>query len=447
MNAPRNPAPRAPKTKHARNQAGRTRQMRLPIAAARTWGGARKGAGRKPRGRPSMPHVTRPKVDPRFPVQVTIRATPGLPSLRSPRVFGALRRAIARASVDRFRVIHFSIQQDHGHFIVEGDEARRARGGVHGLAIRLALAVNRALGRKGKVVGDRYHARPLTTPRQMRTSMVYVLLNFRKHLRAPACIDPRSSGQHFSGWQATPVVTDVAPATVEPGTWMARVGWRRAGGPLRVDEHPAATPRPPNLNARMLRRAGVPTPSSSVPLRPPSNRAGSCRRPQRVRGSAQKGISTLSGSTRSRRRSASRLRAWPCSRSSSETTPSSRRPVRAPRPGSASGQCRPCVVPTTRNGSSGKATTGANRRIRPDARRDRSWPARRAGAGRSGSRRRPGGRPRPRRDRVAAARPAGRPGPAPPASPSARRRAAPPGWSASPRARTGSPADRWRTRG
>jgi putative transposase len=100
--------------------------------------------------------------------QVTIRATPGLPSLRSPRVFAALRRAIARASLDGFRVIHFSIQQNHAHFIVECNEPRRARGGVHGLAIRLALAVNRALGRKGKVVGDRYHAQPLTTPRQMR---------------------------------------------------------------------------------------------------------------------------------------------------------------------------------------------------------------------------------------------------------------------------------------
>jgi putative transposase len=222
----------------------RSRQMPLPLAVARTWGGARKGAGRKPRGRPSVPHVTRPKIDPRCPVQVTIRATPGLPSLRSARVFGAVRRAIARASVDRFRVIHFSIQQDHGHFIVEGDEARRARGGVHGLAIRLALAINRALGRKGKVVGDRYHARPLTTPRQMRASMVYVLLNFRKHLRAPASVDPRSSGPHFSGWQHAPLATDVAPATALPATWMARVGWRRAGGPLRVDEQPAAAPRP-----------------------------------------------------------------------------------------------------------------------------------------------------------------------------------------------------------
>ena len=225
-------------------KAGPRRQLRLPLGATRTWGGARKGAGRKPRGRPSIPHVTRPKIDPRYPVQVTIRAAPGLPSLRSSRVFGALRRAIARASVDRFRVIHFSIQQDHGHFIVEGDEARRARGGVHGLAIRLALAVNRALGRKGTVVGDRYHARPLTTPRHMRASMVYVLLNFRKHLRAPACVDPRSSGPHFSGWRCPPAATDVAPATALPDTWMARIGWRLAGGPLRVEEHPAASPRP-----------------------------------------------------------------------------------------------------------------------------------------------------------------------------------------------------------
>jgi putative transposase len=219
-------------------------QLRLPLAVASKWGGARKGAGRKPRGRPSVPHATRPKVDPRHPQQVTIRVAPGFPSLRSARVFGARRCAIRRASIDRFRVIHFSIQQDHGHFIVEGDEPRRARGGMHGLSIRLALAVNRVLGRRGKVVGDRYHVRPLTTPRQMRTSMVYVLFNFRKHLHAPAGVDPRSSGPHFSGWHRAPVAAIAPAATVLPTTWMAAIGWRRAGGPLRVEEHPAAAPRP-----------------------------------------------------------------------------------------------------------------------------------------------------------------------------------------------------------
>ena len=238
--------------------------MRLPITAATTWGGARKGAGRKPRGRPAqrpaMPHVTRAKVDPRFPVQVTVRATPGLPSLRSPRVFGALRRAIARASVDHFRVIHFSIQQDHAHFIVEGDEARRARGGVHGLAIRLALAVNRVLGRKGKVVGDRYHARPLTTPRQGATRNMGDVLDKAHGLRRGG-LRRGGGAERGEGFPVRPgvsqveaakgdepVATHVAPATVQPGTWMARVGWRLAGGPLRVDEHPAAPLRPPNLN-------------------------------------------------------------------------------------------------------------------------------------------------------------------------------------------------------
>ena len=195
-----------------------------------------------------MPHVTRPKLN-----RATRCRSPsaqGRGSVASfAALFGALRRAIARASVDRFRVIHFSIQQDHGHFIVEGDEARRASGGVHGLAIRLALAVNRVLGRKGKVVGDRYHARPLTTPRQMRTSMVYVLLNFRKHLRAPACIDPRSSGPISPGGKPPRRPRISRPPRSHPSTWMARVGWRLAGGPLRVDEHPAAVPRPAELES------------------------------------------------------------------------------------------------------------------------------------------------------------------------------------------------------
>jgi hypothetical protein len=135
---------------------------------------------------------------------------------------------------------------------------------MHGLAIRLALAVNRVLGRKGQVVGDRYHVRPLTTPRQMRTSMVYVLLNFRKHLRAPAGIDPRSSGPHFSGWRRAPGATigpatigpaTIGPATIGPATigpaatvapttWMATIGWQRAGGPLKLEERPSASPRP-----------------------------------------------------------------------------------------------------------------------------------------------------------------------------------------------------------
>jgi hypothetical protein len=77
----------------------------------------------------------------------------------------------------------------------------------------------------------------------MRTSMVYVLLNFRKHLRGPAGIDPRSSGPHFSGWHRAPGVPNGPAATTAPTTWMATIGWQRAGGPLKLEERPSASPR------------------------------------------------------------------------------------------------------------------------------------------------------------------------------------------------------------
>src|SRR5437773_4242076 len=55
---------------------------------------------------------------------------------------------------------------------------RRAPVARHaGLAIRLARAVNHAIGRRGAVWGDRYHARALATPRAVRHALVYVLMN------------------------------------------------------------------------------------------------------------------------------------------------------------------------------------------------------------------------------------------------------------------------------
>jgi hypothetical protein len=46
---------------------------------------------------------------------------------------------------------------------------------VRGLAIRLARLVNPFCGRRGRVWADRYHARLLRTPREVRNALVYVL--------------------------------------------------------------------------------------------------------------------------------------------------------------------------------------------------------------------------------------------------------------------------------
>src|SRR5438093_2075736 len=177
--------------------------LQLSLPAPPNGGGRRTGAGRKstPGGRPGVPHRPRSPHTAAHPLHVTLRAGPVVRCLRSQRVFPALRRALAAASHGGFRVLQFSVQDDHLHLIVEADDTRALRRGVRGLAIRMARAVNRALGRRGVLWQGRYHARELTTPRAVRHALVYVLMNLRNTTGENAELDPCSSAVYFDGWQ------------------------------------------------------------------------------------------------------------------------------------------------------------------------------------------------------------------------------------------------------
>jgi REP element-mobilizing transposase RayT len=144
-----------------------------------------------------------------------------------------------------FRLVHYSIQKDHLHLIAEVADRRALSRGMQGLAIRMAKAVNRVNGGHGKVFADRYHARALKTPREVRNCIAYVLNNYRRHLakegrlQERGWIDPHSSSAFFDGWKSRSgfPLTSSAAAVVAPSTWLLRVGWRRHG-PIPVDEVP-----------------------------------------------------------------------------------------------------------------------------------------------------------------------------------------------------------------
>lgn len=218
------------------------RQLNLP--PPRTWGGRRDGAGRKPApGRRRLTHRRRAPHDPRCPVHVTLRASPDLPSLRQARLFAAVRAAFSRTSRKGFRLVQFSVQRDHVHLILEGDGLTALRRGIQGLTIRVAKAINRLLGRRGKVWDDRYHARELTTPREVRHALVYVLQNWRKHSAASVGVDPCSSAAWFGGWRRSITRAAGRPPVAAPRTWLASFGWRRYGL-IDVEEAPRrALPR------------------------------------------------------------------------------------------------------------------------------------------------------------------------------------------------------------
>ena len=206
------------------------RARQLELAARPTWGGRREGAGRKSApGRRRVPHRRRAPHDRHCPVHVTLRARGDLPALRRDDVFGAVRAAFIRVSRGGFRLLHFSVQRDHVHLLVEAEGPTALRCGLQGLAIRVAKAINRTLGRRGKVWADRYHARALRTPREVRNALVYVLQNVRKHLRGFRGLDPRSSAPWFTGWRTAAVTPSGLSPVVAGRTWLASIGRRRHG--------------------------------------------------------------------------------------------------------------------------------------------------------------------------------------------------------------------------
>jgi hypothetical protein len=148
-----------------------------------------------------------------------------------------VRNALAASSHDDFRILHFSVQEDHVHLIVEARDSTTLTRGLQGLAVRVARAVNRVLGRRGAVWGDRYHARELCTPREVRNALVYVLMNRRKHSEGERGLDPCSSGEWFTGWRQRMSAPAVRTPVARARTWLASVGWRRHGL-LDFDEEP-----------------------------------------------------------------------------------------------------------------------------------------------------------------------------------------------------------------
>ena len=243
--------------------------------AFRTRGGKRKGAGRPPKGDTAgVSHLRRPTLSRRHPLHITLRINAGLPSLRDGRLFERVRFALA-AGKERFgfRLVHFSIQSTHLHLIAEASDSRALALGVQGLSVRVARAVNRALGRRGRLFADRYHSRALKTPRAVHFALRYVLLNARKHRAAiPAgFIDSRSSAAWFGGFQrpaelafgagetrARWRVSSGAEAPVVPAqTWLLRHGSRPEAG-FDIDETPGSADESRARGARPRSAMGPP---------------------------------------------------------------------------------------------------------------------------------------------------------------------------------------------
>ena len=115
-------------------------------------------------------------------MHVTWRMRQGVWGLRTRRCFGALARAFwGGANRFGFRLVHYSVQGNHVHLLVEAEDERALSRGMNGLGVRVARGLNRVMGRKGKVLDDRYHGHVLRTPTEVRRARAYLLQNAERH--------------------------------------------------------------------------------------------------------------------------------------------------------------------------------------------------------------------------------------------------------------------------
>jgi REP element-mobilizing transposase RayT len=131
-----------------------------------------------------------------------------------------------------FRVVHYSLQSNHVHLLVEAASRGALARGMKAVGARLARAVNRVFRRVGPVLADRYHLRVLKTPREVRNAIRYVLLNARHHasrLVGKARLDPASSARWFDGWKHEGPTDGGHCPVARARTWLLAVGWRRHG--------------------------------------------------------------------------------------------------------------------------------------------------------------------------------------------------------------------------
>src|SRR3954464_10263175 len=122
------------------------------------WGGRGAGAGRKPKGdKPMVSHARRPKIRPGARVNIRWRLDPSVELKGARAALGAAMKAGSEGT--GFKVARASLKGRVAEVAVTARDSERLARGMQGLAIRFARALNRVVGRTGRVFTDRYEVR------------------------------------------------------------------------------------------------------------------------------------------------------------------------------------------------------------------------------------------------------------------------------------------------
>jgi REP element-mobilizing transposase RayT len=162
-------------------------------------------------------------------------------NLRTREVLAAFERSAKIAKRADFGIVHFSLQGNHLHLIVESKNNQSLARGMRSLGCSLGKSIRKLSRSQGSVFADRYHLRVLKTPTETRRAFIYVLQNRSRHTRSIYHLDEYSSAPYFDEWRkllggkAGPVLRDRSERELllpdhlaPPRSWLAQQGWKNA---------------------------------------------------------------------------------------------------------------------------------------------------------------------------------------------------------------------------
>jgi REP element-mobilizing transposase RayT len=148
-----------------------------------------KGAGRPAIHDIGIRHRERPKLTRLSSLHLTIKIKRIKADLKNKSILIVLKRAIYNARKKGLRVIHFSLEFDHVHLLIEAPDNFILGKGMQSLGVTLVRGINKLGQTSGEVYKHRYHFRKINSTRELKVVMNYIFHNGVKHRTAKKLVN------------------------------------------------------------------------------------------------------------------------------------------------------------------------------------------------------------------------------------------------------------------
>jgi len=140
-----------------------------------------KGAGRPAIHERGIRHTSRDEIKRLTVLHLTVKIDKAKAKLKNKETLKLLHKAILKARKQGLGVVHYTLEYDHIHLMVETANNKILGKGMQAFGITLSKGINKIKALKGRVFKTRYHYRKLKTPKEIKNALNYILGNAVKH--------------------------------------------------------------------------------------------------------------------------------------------------------------------------------------------------------------------------------------------------------------------------